>query len=163
MLTPSFKSMSTWAETLWELPLLISHKSFDTGIPYVTLEQLRLDKRSEAREARDPIILRKDDDRSFVDQQLEMVRAWLDQTVAKDANTDAEPSTLILEPSNSYLRAALYQHLEQEFGRSDFFVEHLVSFQSSSSRCIDSTPNRSIWSYCWVCSEKRVDFVGRGQ
>ena len=57
------------------------------------------------------------------------MRAWVDRTVAKEASSgssDAEPLSLVLEPSNSYLRAALYQHLEQEFGKSNFFVEHMV-------------------------------------
>lgn len=101
----------------------------DAGIPYVTLEQLKLDKGSEVREPRGPIVLRKEEDRHFVDQQLENVRAWVDRTVTKEASSessDAEVATLVLEPSNSYLRAALYQHLEQEFGKSKFFVEQLV-------------------------------------
>lgn len=105
-----------------------SQKS-DAGIPYVTLEQLKLDRGSEAREPRGPIVLRNAEDRHFVDQQLENVRAWVDRTVAKEASSessDAELATLVLEPSNSYLRAALYQHLEQEFGKSNFYVEQMV-------------------------------------
>jgi hypothetical protein len=90
-----------------------------------------LDRGSEAREPRGPIVLRKEEDRHFVDQQLENVRAWVNHTVAKEASSeisDAELATLVLEPSNSYLRAALYQHLEQEFGKSKFYVEQMVGF-----------------------------------
>lgn len=71
----------------------------------------------------------KEEDRNFVEQQLETVRTWVERTVAREASSessDSDPATLVLEPSNSYLRAALYQHLEQEFGKSDFFVELLV-------------------------------------
>ncbi|XP_024372104.1 uncharacterized protein [Physcomitrium patens] len=104
------------------------NKFIYSGIPYVTLEQLKLDKKSEARDSRDPIVLTKEEDRNFVEQQLETVRTWVERTVAREASSessDSDPATLVLEPSNSYLRAALYQHLEQEFGKSDFFVELL--------------------------------------
>lgn len=101
----------------------------DAGIPYVTLEQLKWEKKAELREPRDAIVLKKEDDRNFVAQQMESVRSWMESTAVKEVGSDCsdmEPATLILEPSNSYLRAALYQHLEQEYGKSDFYIEHLV-------------------------------------
>lgn len=60
---------------------------------------------------------------------MESVRSWMESTAVKEVGSecsDMEPVTLTLEPSNSYLRAALYQHLEQEYGKSDFYIEHLV-------------------------------------
>lgn len=101
----------------------------DAGIPYVTLEQLKWEKKAELREPRDAIVLKKEDDRNFVAQQMESVRSWMESTAVKEVGSecsDMEPVTLTLEPSNSYLRAALYQHLEQEYGKSDFYIEHLV-------------------------------------
>lgn len=90
---------------------------------------MRREKRSESQAPRDPIVLKQEEDRNFVTQQMENVRCWVDSTQPCDVgngSSDSQPATLVLDPSNSYLRAALYQHLEQEYGKSEFYVERLV-------------------------------------
>lgn len=69
---------------------------------------------------------------------MESVRSWMESTAVKEVGSecsDMEPATLTLEPSNSYLRAALYQHLEQEYGKSDFYIEHLVYTLQKNQCC----------------------------
>ncbi len=90
---------------------------------------MRREKRSESQAPRDPIVLKQEEDRNFVTQQMENVRCWVDSTQPCDVgngSSDSQPATLVLDPSNSYLRAALYQQLEQEYGKSEFYVERLV-------------------------------------
>jgi hypothetical protein len=117
----------------WEARIPFLHANyyqfFYAGIPYVTLEQMRREKRSESQAPRDPIVLKQEEDRNFVTQQMENVRCWVDSTQPCDVgngSSDSQPATLVLDPSNSYLRAALYQQLEQEYGKSEFYVERLV-------------------------------------
>ncbi|KAH9571562.1 hypothetical protein CY35_02G099800 [Sphagnum magellanicum] len=112
------------------------NKFIYSGIPYVTLEQMRREKRSESQAPRDPIVLKQEEDRNFVTQQMENVRCWVDSTQPCDvgnSSSDSQPATLVLDPSNSYLRAALYQQLEQEYGKSEFYVERLATVGSRKS------------------------------
>eukprot|EP00897_Mesotaenium_endlicherianum_P003570 jgi/Mesen1/3240/ME000187S02405 len=102
------------------------------GVPYLSLEQLQKEERrlASARPPRPsgggPIVLTRSEEQAFLDAQLARVAEWVRTT--SPPSPDAAPEEqqaqqLQLEASNSYLRAAVYQALALEYGKSHFFAE----------------------------------------
>ena len=111
------------------------NKCISKGLPFVpAADRARAMERRQRAASRPPIIATSDRDREYVARLVREVTAWLakgeDQTGGgavenvpvqpsfssqeKIVDGPALPGDLVLEPTNSFLRAMTYQHLEQD-------------------------------------------------